>query len=400
MVAKVQVKLNVVDADGHYLEPFEGLENYIEPKYKDVAPRVVTRSDGSREWVGRDWIAEGSPGFLQGGGGFSREEDHAVKNLIGLQEDQNSYSNQQQGGTEPPHLGGVDGAARLQVLDEEGMDAAVMYPTKALCWIPDGDYHMALNKALNDWLADYCSTSPSRLFGTTNIIAIHDLEAACAEVRRCKEKHGFKAVFIRNALPNETDRWWSKDYDPFWATCQELDVAVGFHPFPGDTMYGAGRYFDYTGGDPYRMTMRGPFINPVDSMNTVMGLIIGGVTERFPKLRLGILESGGGWIGTLLERMDNRYEYMKLLPPDLKAIPSDYFKRNWWIAFDPDEFSLKANADFIGADRIIWGSDWPHPDAFYPGFLGMLNENLDGMTNEAKAGIRGRNAVAFYKLED
>ena len=73
--------------------------------------------------------------------------------------------------------------------------------------------------------------------------------------------------------------------------------------------------------------------------------------------------------------------------PHLKMSPSEYFKRNWWISFDPEEAALKMTVDWLGADRIIWGSDYPHPDAFYPGFVQMLNENLEGVPEEDQAKI-------------
>ena len=120
-----------------------------------------------------------------------------------------------------------------------------------------------------------------------------------------------------------------------------------------------------------------------------MGLIVGGITERFPDLRFGMLESGGGWIVPFLERLDNRYDIMSKLPEGLKTIPSDYFKRQWWIAFDPEEVTLPLAVDYIGGDRIIWGSDYPHPDAFYPNFLDMLNENITGLPHEVQERIRG-----------
>ena len=394
MTTEAKVKLKVVDADGHYMEPPSGLAPWIEDRYKDVAPFLDPHPDGGVTWGGRSWFLEGAPGFTEGGGGFARDNETSTKNLL-----INSGQGEGVSMMKMPVPAAYEPEARLKLLDEESMDAAVFYPTGALTWVPDVDYHHALNRALNDWVAEFCAFDPARLFGVTNIVAIHDVEEACNEVRRCAERHGFKAIFLRTALPSEQARWWSDQYDPLWATCQELDVAVGFHPFPGDSMWGAGRYFDLQRSDPNRIMMRTPFIAPVDAMNTIMGLIVGGITERFPDLRFGMLESGGGWIVPFLERLDNRYDIMSKLPEGLKTIPSEYFKRQWWIAFDPEEVTLPLAVDYIGGDRIIWGSDYPHPDAFYPNFLDMLNENIAGLPHDTQERIRGRNAVDFYKLE-
>jgi len=153
----------------------------------------------------------------------------------------------------------VDNEGRLVVMDEESIDASVLYPTSALAWVPDGEYHVALNAALNNWLHEWCQADPSRLYGATNIVAPHAVEAACDEVRRCKKEFGFPAVFLRTTLPNGEVRWWDESFDPFWATCEELGVAVGFHPFPGDTMYGTARYFDIIGPTSELVFMRTPF---------------------------------------------------------------------------------------------------------------------------------------------
>jgi predicted TIM-barrel fold metal-dependent hydrolase len=389
------VKLKVVDADGHYFEPPDALPEYIEPHFREQAPRRVVGPDGIERWQGRDWLSEGVGDFAPP---LVRREGKA-RELVGVVgEDESGAIRRKDAQYSQMDPAAYDGVARLPVMDAEGIDAAVLYPTNALAWVPDGAFHLALNRALNDWQADFCKADPRRLYGTVNIIALHDVVAACAEVRRCVREHGFKAVFLRTCLAKETDRWWGDQYDPFWATCQELDVAIGFHPFPGDTMWGSGRYFDLYRPTPERVFMRGPFTNPVDAMNTVLGLIAGGIPERFPGLRFGILESSGGWLVSFLERMDGRFELLRHTLPHLKLKPSDYFRRQFWISFDPEEAALPLTAEWLGADRIIWGSDYPHPDAFYPGFVTMLNGNIAALDPTDQERIRGLNAVEFYKL--
>ena len=395
MTTETRVKLQIVDADGHFIEPND-LRPYIDPKWRDQAPHRIPGNGNA--WSGRDWQSEGCPQF--GTPLFTRPSETQMTGLIGVHrkedlEQGKSASTMYE--KMDPRI--VDNKGRLLVMDEESIDASVLYPTSALAWVPDGEYHVALNAALNNWLHEWCQADPARLYGATNIVAIHDVEAACDEVRRCKKDFGFPAVFLRTTLPNAEVRWWDKSFDPFWATCEELGVAVGFHPFPGDSMYGSARYFDIIGPTSELVFMRTPFNIPVDSMHAVMGTIIGGVAERFPGLRLAILESSGGWLVSFLERLDSRFEHMGHTLPHLKMSPSEYFKRNWWISFDPEEAALKMTIDWLGADRIIWGSDYPHPDAFYPGFVQMLNDNLEGVPEEDQAKIRGRNAVDFYRLE-
>ena len=396
MTTQTKIKLEVVDADGHYLEPPFAIPDYIEPKYKDVAPRIV-QEDGKEYWEGRGWWDYNPQAGAREG---TRRLATAVAGLAGVERWNQGTSLQDIKGLGYTQINpaAVDPIERIKVMDNERIDAAVLYPTMNLQWLDDPDFQLAMNRALNDWQADYIKAAPRRLYGAANIVAIHDVAAACAEVRRCVEQHGFKAVFLRTAHALPEARWWTDFYDPFWKTCEDLDVAIGFHPFPGDMMYGSGRFFDMIGPTTSQQLARGPVNHPVDAMHTLAGLIAGGKLEQFPGLRIAILESGGGWLVSFLERMDHRFEHLGHLAPHVKMKPSDYFRRQAWIAFDPDEAALPLTVQWLGADRIIWGSDFPHPDAFYPNFLDMLDENIASLSSDDRARIRGLNAIDFYKL--
>jgi predicted TIM-barrel fold metal-dependent hydrolase len=181
-----------------------------------------------------------------------------------------------------------------------------------------------------------------------------------------------------------------------------MDVAIGFHPQAADEMEGAGKYFRltrYSTSDPIRTFFGNPFQNPVNAMYTVCSLIVGGVLERHPKLRFAILEASGGWLVPILERLDHRYENLGQTVRATMAMPaSDYYKRQGWISFDPDEATLELTARVLGADRIIFGSDFPHPDAFYPNFVPLMKERMAGLSEREQRLILGENARAFYKL--
>ena len=396
MTTQTRTKLKIVDADGHYMEPAD-MRPWVEGKYKDVAPHRVVDEDGNLQWGGRDWWTEGMP---KAGNVVFRRSEEARKGLVVGNRDAVDPMNPRQSPSNHDEMPVQvnDPVARLQMMDEEQFDAAVLYPSMALSWYPDPELHLAVNRGLNNWLADWCSADTGRLMGATNVIAIHDVEAAIDEVKRCYHEHNFRAVFVRTTLAKPEDKWHGEQYDPFWAVCEDLGISVGMHPFVGDSMYGSGRYFDVVGPTADLMYMRTPFNPVVDAMHAMMGLITGGVNERFPNLHFAILEASGGWAAPFLERLESRFEYMGHTLPHLKMTPLEYFQRNWWISFDPEEAMLRPSAEYYGADRIIWGSDYPHPDAFYPGFVTMLNENIDGMSHDDQERIRGLNAVDFYRL--
>jgi predicted TIM-barrel fold metal-dependent hydrolase len=287
----------------------------------------------------------------------------------------------------------------LEEFEEEGIAQGVFFPTSLLGFNPDVEYAQALARAYNEWLAEFCRFSPQRLFGAC---ATHlgDPEAAAQEVRRCASELGFKAAFLRPCLYIEGTQWWQDVYEPFWRACEECDVAVAFHPLSVDLMPGSARYFRIGDGSEKPGTfLRAPFVHPVDAMFTLGSLICGGVLERHPRLRVGFVECSGGWVVPLLDRLDHRFGHLgQTMRDELSMTPSEYFKRQCWISFDPDEISLAYGAQQLGADRVMVGSDFPHPDAFYPDFVGMVDSRIGALSDEDRRQILGASARAFYKL--
>jgi uncharacterized protein len=135
-------------------------------------------------------------------------------------------------------------------------------------------------------------------------------------------------------------------------------------------------------------------------MNTAAFLLAGGVCERFPDLRVVFLEANGGWIVPWLERLDHHRAIFTWDVPWLRHDPSEYFRRQCWISFDPDESALgfSANSPLVGADRIVWASDYPHPDAKFPGVTEELREAMTGLSAEQQAAVAGESCRALYSI--
>ena len=387
-------KVWAVDADGHVLEPPHALPDYIDPKFRHRAPRIVER-DGEEYWEGDHWTR-----FTVDTTGSTNFRATALPGSAGVAKwSESSYSGDGMPNYSHANPASFHAEPRLKVMDDEGFSSAFLYPTLGLAFVPELEYGSALNRAYNDWLADYCSTDPQRLYG---VAAVHlgDPEGAAAELERCVVRHGFRAAFLRPCLYDPDKQWWDEFYEPFWAKCEELDVAIGFHPFPTDTMPGAGKHFRLFEPNPTEIFFRTPFIHPVDNMFTLGSLISGGVLERHPGLRIGILEASGGWLVPFLERLDHRFEHLGHTMSDRMTLkPSEYFRRQCWISFDPDEQTIELTARIVGADRIIVGSDFPHPDAFYPNFVGMLVDAMPNLSAEQRGQILGDSARAFYKVD-
>jgi predicted TIM-barrel fold metal-dependent hydrolase len=226
------------------------------------------------------------------------------------------------------------------------------------------------------------------------------------------------SVFMR---PNPAIEWrYFNDpvYDPIWAALQDTDLPVAFHPFLAPDLPGAcqglklGRARNADGTYvPLDQIQTGPaglnniyftqaIANPVDVMSAICYITSGGVAERYPGAKFMFLEANGGWLVPWLERLDHHAKKFSWDVPWLKMLPSEYFRRQCWISFDPDESMLAftANSPLCGADRIIWASDYPHPDAKFPGVTEELAEAIEPLTDEQKRQVTSESARALYGI--
>jgi predicted TIM-barrel fold metal-dependent hydrolase len=218
---------------------------------------------------------------------------------------------------------------------------------------------------------------------------IQSVEEAVREMRRVVVDLGFKAVFVRPNPFNER-RLCDPAYDPFWREAQELGIPVAVHSSFGTRM-------PTLGGDRYQ----NPFFfhmvcHTFELMAAAMDVVCGGVLEKFPRLRVGFLESGVGWLGYWLDRMDGHFEKMGPYVPWLKRKPSEQFLEQCFLSLDPDERTVAAMVE-LGAERtILWGSDYPHFDCTYPGLVSEVERACASLPEHAKKSIREDNATRFY----
>jgi predicted TIM-barrel fold metal-dependent hydrolase len=283
-------------------------------------------------------------------------------------------------------------------MDGDGIAIAVLYATSALFFGPldpiealrDVEFVAACQRAYNDWLSEYCRAHPDRLFGMA-AVPLQDVDLAVAEAERAIGQLGLKGVFIRPSAYLGELPLNHRAYDRFWAACQDLDVPVSLHPAVHTDTAGACRKFGLVREHPNLSVTNGAIDdehggsalgqavgNTVDMIVSLGRLLMGGVCERFPRLRLIFLESGGGWCPTQLERMDEQVEAYSAEGRALSVLPSEYFRRQCYISFDPGEWNLAASARHIGADRILWASDYPHPE-YRAGIVAELMASLEAL---------------------
>ena len=194
-------------------------------------------------------------------------------------------------------------------MDREGIDAAVLYPTLLLEWREDPAGFGALCRAYNDWLRDYCAADPNRLYGV-GAVPLQDIPAAIAEMERSLEQLDFKAVFVRPAPYIGLKKLHDPIYDPFWDAAQSLGCPIGVHPYPMADMPNTVQLLalddDSYGMPSEGLTLRQGLGNAMDMMMATGWFVAGGICERFPDLKVVILEGSGGWMPTMLERFDHQ----------------------------------------------------------------------------------------------
>lgn len=392
--------LRFVDADGHVVEPPTELRDFAPPGYEDRVWHVETDD------AGEDWVVIGDRRTAANVFAFSAAG--------GLPDDQREAVHRGELRYSEMRSGGWDRDTRLADMDAEGIERSVLYPTVLLSFQSQHplDLVRAQCRAYNDWVSDHVSRSGGRLFAAA-IVPHFDVAAAAEEIRRAAELPGIVAVHLR---PNPTQDWKPLNdevYDPLWAAASDTGLVVGFHPLMAADMPGAvlGMRLNRlrTSAIPIQedddMNVDNVFFaqvvgNVADMTSTMTFLLAGGVCQRYPDLRVVFLEANGGWLVPWLERLDHHFEMYGWDVPWLTRPPSEYFRRQCWISFDADESTLAftARSPLCGAERIIWASDYPHPDAKMPGVTKMLAESLAELAPADQRRIAAGNAEALYRV--
>jgi predicted TIM-barrel fold metal-dependent hydrolase len=370
-----------VDADGHVVEDVRLWDRYLETKYKaNGGIRLKTDSSGVEyfELNGKpSKILHGSMlGTFAAMGKIDRDRPPARSSKFG----------------EIVPLGAMNARERVTRLDAEGLDAAFIYPTLSLMYeteMTDGEVVQACTRAYNRWIVDWCSESGGRLIPVAHL-SLSDPVAAAQELERAVKagcKGGWVAQFTLTRKPHA-----HPDHDVLFAKAQELGVPLGLHPSLEPPWALPGRY-------DYPLIRDHNFFLNVTAADAIRhgftSFFQCGTFEKFPELKLVLLEVGAGWISYWLDRMDAVYKSWigRTLP--LKETPSYYFKRNVWISADPDEHSLPAMVQLCGEDKFFWATDFPHPD--HTGdYIKELEELADKLPASARQKVLGENVMRVY----
>jgi predicted TIM-barrel fold metal-dependent hydrolase len=368
----------VLDSDMHVMEPPDLWERYIDGKYRARAPRGLT-SDNVRDLRmvypdGREWARKTTrQNRSDRGQNFERNQEiyrlHAER--------------------------GWTAEVQLEAMDIEGIDVAVLYPTRGLRALVvddmDPDFAAAIARAYNDWLYDFCQQDPERLIGA-GMISPYAMRDAVDETRRCAQELGFRAVFLR-ANPLVNHQWHDDYYEPLWHALEEFGLSLGFHESTGTGKRHMGERLEPN------LMLRRVYAQPMEQMLVLGSFCAGGVLARHPKLRVAFLEANCSWLPWLLWRLDEGWEREgDVWAPDLTLLPSEYFKRQCVVSVEPDEVTVKYVIDHIGSNTIVFSTDYPHGDSKYPEAVDHFLQLP--IANDAKRKILWDNCAAYYAMQD
>ncbi len=303
--------------------------------------------------------------------------------------------------------GGWDAGRRDRELDADGVAGEVIFPdadaVTAGASAPFGaglgataevpvELLMAGARAHNRWLAELCAGSPDRRAGVA-IVPIFDVDAAVAEITRCRES-GLRGGILIPSMWGPYEPYHHPRYDPVWAACSDLGMPVHVHSGAGDRA----QYGEYVG--LYIAEVRWWSTRPL------WFLLWGGVFERFPALTFVPTECGCFWAPDLLWTSDIAYDRehaaRKLgsqLTAHLTMRPSEYFDRNCYIGASNTRRRELARRYEIGVGNIMWGNDFPHPEGTWPHTREFLANAFNDIPVDETAAILGGNAAACYGFD-
>jgi uncharacterized protein len=357
----------MISADSHITEPPDCYQKHIDPKFRDTAPHIH-HIDGAGDIFVIEGMKTPVPLGIVAAAGKPPEQIRLLDTRF-----------------EDLHRGGWDPEVRLADQDRDGVSAEVIYPTvgMAICNHRDPDYKKACFDAYNRWLAEYCAAHPDRLWGAGQT-------AMRSPAEGIEDLKAIKALGLRGVMmPGQpvVEDYDSPAYDDFWEAAIDLQLPLSFHILT-------------TRDTPPRGPKMNAFLSVVRGCQDIMGmLVLGGVFERHPKLKVVCVEADAGWVPHYMYRLDHAWKrHRNWLPAGmtpLTKLPSEYFAEHIYVTFQDDWVAFKS-VDMMNWRRLMWANDFPHSDSTWPWSQEMLAEHAAALTDEQRLAILGGTVAELY----
>jgi predicted TIM-barrel fold metal-dependent hydrolase len=343
-----------VDCDMHIMEPMDLFDKYLDPAFKSRVTSSVRRQDGGSTGMrGRPlWFFDGQPTSNDGNTSqYNRTRGPLVSKRANTTV---NFAVER----------GYDAEAQVIGMAMEGIDIAVLFPTIGLSFLArddmDPQFSAAICRAYNDWLYGFTRHSPDQL-KMAAMLPVHDVNLACQELQRCVKDMGAVGAFVR---PNYVNgRYWHSNYwDPLYGMLQDLNVPLCFHEGTGsyystiEPRFGENRFMRHVASHSTEMQL------------ALIALMLGGIFEFYPRLKVAFLEAQSWWVPGLLGRIEwDLRQHHDSDAPYLKLSPLEYWQRNCFSAIESGEKEVGSVVELLGgADNMCVSSDFPHFDSSFP----------------------------------
>jgi predicted TIM-barrel fold metal-dependent hydrolase len=394
LVVDPRVGFELYDADQHYYEPEDALTRYL-PKDRQRLVRWVDL-DGHRRLIldGKVFSRQpnasynpiAKPGALSEMFRGNNPEGRSIRELLGEEE--------------PTRAEYRDRTARIRVMDEQGVAAAVLLPSLGLYveeqFKEDPPALYALLNAYNRWLDDDWGFAYQDRIFTGPLLSLIEPDRAIEELLWARER-GARFVVLRPGPVTDGLRHWSLGdprLDPFWSEVVRSGMFVAFHAadsgYEADAArWGEGKLGSFVSG-PLLEILGTQYERPIEE--SIAALVAHRVFERHPALRVATIELGSKWALQLFARC--RAAYAKL-PQTFASDPVQTLREHLWISpFYED--NLDALRSVIGTERILFGSDWPHPEGLVT--PGEYVEHVAGFSAEDRRLVMADNLRALLEI--
>ncbi|HEX2174183.1 MAG TPA: amidohydrolase family protein [Dehalococcoidia bacterium] len=365
----------IISADSHMLEPGDLWTSRVDAKFRDRAPRIFFDERRHQWFFGTENVT------------LLPVTPFTAADMTG--DEMRAINQGEKHPLESARKGGWDPAERLKDMALDGVSAEVLYTSFGfnLFQIEDAALQQECFRVYNDWLAEFVSYDPKRFAGLA-LISCYDRDQAVAELDRVK-KLGLNTAMIW-ASPPDDFAFTSTYHDPIWEAAQDLQMPISLHIGTG---HGPESRFSKGIKGLQVMMVTG------EVQRSIAAIIFSGVLERFPRLTIVSAENDIGWLAYFLQRADWAFDFKMVRgrDPHLSLKPSEYFKRQCYATFMEDRVGLK-NLDVIGADRVMWSSDYPHASATWPQSREVIARDFVGVSPDDRRKIVRDTAATMYGL--
>ncbi len=391
----------VIDVDTHVTPSWEILLKYGDAELKDrqdeVTPfvRVTTPTPGRGHPTEDYGVVRVNPYPYNRVAGHKEQDDPATKGAGAKGALEGRVSNL---AVRPiaERIQHDNSVGRLENMDVEGVDINFIIPGT---WAPGSSalevgLAKAMHRSYHRYMADYCSADPRRLKGML-LAAAADPQASAKMIEQHADEEWVAGVWVvlPEGLPVD-----DPDLDPIWAAMNEANLPIVHHSFFYEAPYFPG-YRDIWGNAAVARTAAHVW----GAQRMISYIMVSGMLDRFPNLRVGTVETGHGWLANWIIRLTSQVNFVKggVLPADLKHSPAEYVEMGKvFCGIEQHEGALmtKAVIDILGDGVLMYESDFPHPECTYPNSTDNVLEWESTIGQEAMRKLMGENAARFLRL--